>query len=1058
MKKVLFVLMAFIFTINVNAQKIMSNYQGRTAKMSANNNPDQITSTAKINNQIYAGESRNIVENNTLAVSIITLGTSANALGLYGNGRTYLWADDDIDAVILTHRASATPGSGFIQYDVSKDGGSTWSVNLGPVYTPDGTISFNARYPQGGIYNPVGNTNPDDAYAVYFAPTLEGSNMSWGGMAYGVHKLDNIQTATQDVFSTGSGFYYAIPKAFHINQTGEAWFADWNDSLDGSGNSYSHNNEMQLCKGLWNTGTTQYDYSRSVLQIPMSGHPTSPLRKYIADQKIAFAPDGQTGYIAIIGHNDYSFMPDSVYYPILYKTTDGGTTWNGPINVELSVIPEIQTIYGDTIIYSTGFELDLAVDNNGNPYMTFDVSPATGNWSLATSPGYIASTVVFSTDGGTTWDARILDYIETFRGVFGAGTASELPSDNRNQISCNKSGTKMFMTWLDTDTLTFGSADGNYYPDIHLRAIDVASGNMTSTYNVTTGTMADGASYMGSASYYVFENAGSYEVPLMYQEMDPTNTTMPVTYQYIKGFTINDAEFANISPAGTILGLTSVCQGQTSVTYTVAVIAGADSYVWTLPSGATGSSSTNSITVDFSGSAVSGNITVHGHNSIGDGATSSLYINVYPIPSTPTAGNNGPVCEGTALSLNTSTVSSATYSWTGPNSFISSSQNPTVSSSASSLMAGTYNVTVSVHGCISTPGSTTVVVKPKPSAPVAGNNGPVCNGASLTLDATTITGATYAWTGPGGFTSTQQNPIVSTSATAQMTGIYYIHSILNGCTSINASTTVTIIAQAPVEEICFVEFDTTAYKNNINWTNNLPVNVDSIHIYNEVSTNVWSLIGSVPAADSNFVDMNSNPFSQSYSYKITTIDSCGNESDSSQHHTTITLLAAYDLGTDTYGFTWSAYQGLTVPNYVLYGLTAGGAVSQIGSVPGNQYFYNYLHPDASYIRYFVAFITPTCDSKGNYLVKSNWIQSATVGIAEAEDLISKISIFPNPVSDILNIQTSLQIEKIEITDVFGRLIYRGVQKTVNCSEFTDGIYFVRIFTTSEIIDKKFMKD
>jgi len=62
--------------------------------------------------------------------------------------------------------------------------------------------------------------------------------------------------------------------------------------------------------------------------------------------------------------------------------------------------------------------------------------------------------------------------------------------------------------------------------------------------------------------------------------------------------------------AGTISGLTTVCQGQNSVTYTVPVITNATSYVWTLPSGATGTSSTNSITVNYGTSAVSGNITV----------------------------------------------------------------------------------------------------------------------------------------------------------------------------------------------------------------------------------------------------------------------------------------------------------------------------------------------------------------------------------------------------------------------------------------------------------------
>lgn len=91
----------------------------------------------------------------------------------------------------------------------------------------------------------------------------------------------------------------------------------------------------------------------------------------------------------------------------------------------------------------------------------------------------------------------------------------------------------------------------------------------------------------------------------------------------------------NPSAATVIAGTTTVCQGQTSETYTVAAIADAESYNWTLPSGATGTSTTNSIQVDFGISAVSGDITVSGYNSCGgNGPSSTLAITVNPLPLT----------------------------------------------------------------------------------------------------------------------------------------------------------------------------------------------------------------------------------------------------------------------------------------------------------------------------------------------------------------------------------------------------------------------------------------
>jgi autotransporter-associated beta strand protein len=78
-------------------------------------------------------------------------------------------------------------------------------------------------------------------------------------------------------------------------------------------------------------------------------------------------------------------------------------------------------------------------------------------------------------------------------------------------------------------------------------------------------------------------------------------------------------------------------------------------------------------------------------------------------PATPTASNGGPYFEGTTIQLSTPTIAGATYSWTGPNSFTSSLQNPT-RSNATTADAGTYSVIVTVNSCSSGAGTTDVVV------------------------------------------------------------------------------------------------------------------------------------------------------------------------------------------------------------------------------------------------------------------------------------------------------------------------------------------------------------
>ena len=168
----------------------------------------------------------------------------------------------------------------------------------------------------------------------------------------------------------------------------------------------------------------------------------------------------------------------------------------------------------------------------------------------------------------------------------------------------------------------------------------------------------------------------------------------------------------------------------------------------------------------------------------------TLSVTVSSVTPAPTASNTGPYCAGATISLSASTVAGATYAWTGPNSFTSSAQNPTIAS-ATVAMAGTYSVTATVGGTISLPGTTTVVVNAVPSAPTASNTGPYAVGATISLSASTVAGATYAWTGPNGFTSSAQNPTIA-SATAAMAGTYSVTATAGGCASAAGTTVVTV--------------------------------------------------------------------------------------------------------------------------------------------------------------------------------------------------------------------------------------------------------------------------
>lgn len=156
----------------------------------------------------------------------------------------------------------------------------------------------------------------------------------------------------------------------------------------------------------------------------------------------------------------------------------------------------------------------------------------------------------------------------------------------------------------------------------------------------------------------------------------------------------------------------------------------------------------------------------------------------------PAVGSNSPLCEGTSLYLTASTVPGASYSWAGPNGFTSTDQNPILNNPTVSA-GGLYSLVVTVNGCSSSPIGVNVTINAIPAAVAAGSNSPICTGTSLNLTAGNLVAASYTWSGPGGFYSTQQNPSVP-DATTMLSGLYEVIASVNGCHSPPSSTSVVV--------------------------------------------------------------------------------------------------------------------------------------------------------------------------------------------------------------------------------------------------------------------------
>ena len=127
-----------------------------------------------------------------------------------------------------------------------------------------------------------------------------------------------------------------------------------------------------------------------------------------------------------------------------------------------------------------------------------------------------------------------------------------------------------------------------------------------------------------------------------------------------------------------------------------------------------------------------------------------------PQTATPVAGNNGPISAGMTLNLTASTVPGATYSWTGPNGFISTNQNPSIVN-ASTNASGLFSVTAASGGCASAPAMTTVTIGPPAKVSVQSLSGKVILSwpGGVLQSATNVTGP---WGDVSGASSPRTNP------------------------------------------------------------------------------------------------------------------------------------------------------------------------------------------------------------------------------------------------------------------------------------------------------------
>lgn len=216
-------------------------------------------------------------------------------------------------------------------------------------------------------------------------------------------------------------------------------------------------------------------------------------------------------------------------------------------------------------------------------------------------------------------------------------------------------------------------------------------------YNYSTEAGMTGYSWSVSAGGLITGGLGTNSIQIAWN--NPGNQSVSVTYTNANGCSPASATVLTVTvnplpgPAGTISGTSVVCSGTTGVSYTVAPITNAVTYVWTLPAGATITSGlwTNTILVDFASNAIAGDISVFGNNLCGDGASSPNFpVAVNPTPPQPVIVQTGDSIISDAPAGN---------QWYD----VSGSIPGATSQVFLPVLNGMYRDIVTLNGCVSTP-------------------------------------------------------------------------------------------------------------------------------------------------------------------------------------------------------------------------------------------------------------------------------------------------------------------------------------------------------------------
>jgi hypothetical protein len=561
MKKFLLFVCAVVFLGSAVAQKRMapSNLKAVPYKNTTHHElvvkPDNGLPTS---NTLVSPVTKNRPKSTNMIVDTTWIGSSVNAYTLLVSQQRAIWYDKLLGAIMCTFRGNNSTTYPLLTYLTGNDVVNFFTTDLGTTFTKQQGVADGTRhrYPSGVIHNPVGNTDINNTYAVIAGPETNGTDWTYTYKVSVKHDGSDLDIQRTAVTPNGEllrqGLTATEDGAVHF--CGDSYASDYTSST------------LMTFNGTYNDGNT-IDWTETdiIMDNYINRKTDNSLVSFFGDAHMAWNNDGSVGYTFVRGSDNRPTVKPS-WVPILFKTTDGGATWDQLAYHDFAqdtaltnwILP---TWKGDYTNFKPMFtDFGITVDYLNNPHIFAIVRGAAGRdvdsltyiWTVTIggvthdADNNYVEVWIDSTD---TWQARHIDTVWTDEVT---ETESNYTSstgnvgwDHRMQASRSYDGRKVFGIWADSYYKFWGTDKFVLNPDIMMSGHAVKTGEMIYDTTATYGSDIWGISFFHFVSPVAVQKYDDvydtkFEVPLTVADITSTgnNADNPVYHIWVRGLSM----------------------------------------------------------------------------------------------------------------------------------------------------------------------------------------------------------------------------------------------------------------------------------------------------------------------------------------------------------------------------------------------------------------------------------------------------------------------------------------------------------------------------------------